>query len=135
MICCSFCVFFFKQKTAYEMRISDWSSDVCSSDLTANLLLSLAFPRAKQRQEMVFSAIEDALVHGEIDLGLIIHENRFTYEKKGLQKVMDLGEYWEKETGCPIPLGGIMVKRALRPEIKEKVNRLTRRSKIGRAHV
>src|SRR3546814_11337422 len=77
---------------------------------------------------MVFSAIEDALVHGEIDLGLIIHENRFTYEKKGLQKVMDLGEYWEKETGCPIPLGGIMVKRALRPEIQEKVNRLIRRS-------
>src|SRR3546814_19725689 len=74
---------------------------------TANLLLSLAFPRAKQRQEMVFSAIEDALVHGEIDLGLIIHENRFTYEKKGLQKVMDLGEYWEKETGYPIHLGAI----------------------------
>ncbi|QEC51525.1 1,4-dihydroxy-6-naphthoate synthase [Anseongella ginsenosidimutans] len=95
---------------------------------TANFLLSLAFPEAKHKKEMVFSGIEEALLKGEIDLGLIIHENRFTYEEKGLRKVMDLGEFWEKETGCPIPLGGIMVKRAIRPEIQAKADRLIRRS-------
>lgn len=95
---------------------------------TANFLLSLAFPEARNKKEMVFSDIEDALLKGDIDFGLIIHENRFTYEKKGLQKVMDLGAFWEKETGCPIPLGGIMMKRNIRPEIQAKVDRLIRRS-------
>ena len=59
----------------------------------------------------MFSAIEAALLDGRFDAGLIIHENRFTYEAKGLKKIVDLGEYWEAETGAPIPLGGIVIKR------------------------
>jgi 1,4-dihydroxy-6-naphthoate synthase len=95
---------------------------------TANFLLSLAYPQLKNKQEMVFSDIEQKLLNGEIDLGLIIHENRFTYQNKGLQKVQDLGEYWENETKNAIPLGGIVIKRSLPEEIKQKVNRLIRKS-------
>lgn len=95
---------------------------------TANFLLSLAFPEAKQKQELLFSDIEGALMNGEIDLGLIIHENRFTYAQKGLHKVLDLGEWWEGETGAAIPLGGIMIKRNLPAELQRTVNRILRRS-------
>ncbi len=95
---------------------------------TANFLLSLAFPGAKNKQEMVFSDIENAVLNGKVDAGLIIHENRFTYEQKGLKKVIDLGEYWEKQTQMPIPLGGIVIKRSLPDELKNKVNRVIRRS-------
>ncbi|MBB2150325.1 menaquinone biosynthesis family protein [Pedobacter gandavensis] len=95
---------------------------------TANFLLGIAFPHLVQKQEMVFSAIETALLNEEIDLGLIIHENRFTYMDKGLHKVMDLGNYWEQQTGCAIPLGGIVINRKLDQETKEKVNRVLRKS-------
>jgi 1,4-dihydroxy-6-naphthoate synthase len=95
---------------------------------TANFLLSLAYPHLKNKQAMVFSDIEQKLLNDEIDLGLIIHENRFTYQDKGLQKVQDLGEYWEKETKSAIPLGGIVIKRSLPKEIQQKVNRLIRKS-------
>lgn len=95
---------------------------------TANFLLSLAFPDAENKVGLVFSDIENAILRGEIDLGLIIHENRFTYQQKGLHKVLDLGEYWESQTNSPIPLGGICIKRSLPPEIKLQVNRLIRES-------
>jgi 1,4-dihydroxy-6-naphthoate synthase len=95
---------------------------------TANCLLSLAFPRARNRTELVFSEIESALLNEEYDAGLIIHENRFTYEGKGLKKIIDLGEFWEGETGAPIPLGGIVIKRSLPDEVKGAVNRVVRRS-------
>ena len=95
---------------------------------TANFLLGIAFPHLVQKEEMVFSAIEQALLTDQIDLGLIIHENRFTYMDKGLHKVMDLGSYWEQQTGCAIPLGGIVINRDLDQETKEKVNRVLRKS-------
>ena len=95
---------------------------------TANFLLGIAFPQLADKQEMVFSEIEGALLNGEIDLGLIIHENRFTYADKGLHKVVDLGNYWEQKTGCAIPLGGIVIRRGLDREVQEKVNRLVKRS-------
>jgi 1,4-dihydroxy-6-naphthoate synthase len=95
---------------------------------TANFLLSIAFPEAKNKIEMKFSEIESALLNNQIDLGVIIHENRFTYQDKGLKKIIDLGEYWEDLTHGPIPLGGIMIKRNLPEEIKQKVNRIIRRS-------
>lgn len=95
---------------------------------TANFLLGLAFPELKNKKELVFSEIEGALLAGDIDLGLIIHENRFTYQEKGLFKVVDLGDYWEKTTNCPIPLGGIVVKRSIPADIKEKLNRILRAS-------
>jgi 1,4-dihydroxy-6-naphthoate synthase len=95
---------------------------------TANFLLSTAFPNAKNKIEMKFFEIESALLNDQIDLGVIIHENRFTYQDKGLKKIIDLGEYWEDLTNGPIPLGGIMIKRNLPEEIKQKVNRIIRRS-------
>jgi len=95
---------------------------------TANFLLGLAFPRAQDKTALVFSAIEAALLDERFDAGLIIHENRFTYEARGLKKIVDLGEYWESETGAPIPLGGIVIKRSLPDEIKARVNRVLRRS-------
>lgn len=95
---------------------------------TANFLLGIAFPNLRNKQVMVFSAIEDALLNKEIDLGLIIHENRFTYADKGLHKIVDLGSHWEQLTGCAIPLGGIVINRNLDYEIQLKVNRLIRNS-------
>ena len=95
---------------------------------TANLLLGLAFPAARDTVEMVFSAIEGAVLAGDVDAGVIIHENRFTYEARGLRKVIDLGDYWERETGAPIPLGAIVVKRSLPPDVQHAVNRVMRRS-------
>ncbi len=95
---------------------------------TANFLLGLAFPEAQDKTELVFSAIEPALLDEKFDAGLIIHENRFTYEAKGLRKIIDLGEFWEIETGAPIPLGGIVIRRSLPDEVKRRVNGVLRRS-------
>ncbi|HYM26181.1 MAG TPA: 1,4-dihydroxy-6-naphthoate synthase [Vicinamibacterales bacterium] len=95
---------------------------------TANFLLGLAFPAAKRTVEMVFSDIEPAVLDGRVDAGVIIHENRFTYAAKGLKKVIDLGEYWEQQTGAPIPLGGIVASRALPGEVARTVDRVIRRS-------
>lgn len=95
---------------------------------TAHFLLNAAFPGAKLKKEMLFSSIESAVLSGEVDAGLIIHENRFTYEAKGLVKLLDLGEFWEKTTGLPIPLGGIAVNRMLPVEIQQKMERALRRS-------
>ncbi|MCC7331610.1 MAG: 1,4-dihydroxy-6-naphthoate synthase [Flavobacteriales bacterium] len=95
---------------------------------TANFLLSIAHPEATNKVEMLFSDIEDAVLSGKVDAGLIIHENRFTYQQKGLEKIIDLGEYWEKTTSSLIPLGGIVMKRNLPTETIHKVNRLLRKS-------
>ena len=95
---------------------------------TANFLLGIAYPQLINKQEMVFSEIEASLQENKISLGLIIHENRFTYADKGLHKIMDLGSYWEQLTGCAIPLGGIVINRDLPAKVKEKVNRLIRKS-------
>jgi len=110
---------------------------------TAHLLFSLAFPSARNKRFMIFSGIEDAVLSGQADCGVIIHENRFTYQRKGLTKLVDLGEFWEKETGAPIPLGGIIFRRdqpaladgtsapgaSTSPEkLAAKVNRLIRKS-------
>ncbi len=111
-----------------ESKIANLQTAIPGKYTTANFLFSLAFPQAVNKKEMLFSDIEDAVLEGEIDLGLIIHENRFTYQQKGLKKVLDLGEYWEKRTGCAIPLGGIVVRRSLPDELKLKINRVLRRS-------
>ena len=95
---------------------------------TANFLLGLAFPDATNKTECLFSEIEEALLDGTFDAGLIIHENRFTYEEKGLKKIIDLGEYWESETGAAIPLGGIVINRRWPDDMRQRVNRVMRRS-------
>jgi 1,4-dihydroxy-6-naphthoate synthase len=95
---------------------------------TANLLLGLAFPAARNKTSILFSEIEPALLRGDYDAGLIIHENRFTYEARGLRRIIDLGEFWEQETGRAIPLGGIAVNRSLPVDVQHAVNRIVRRS-------
>src|SRR5262245_56161128 len=95
---------------------------------TANFLLGLAFPDAQDKTVLVFSEIESALLSEKFDAGLIIHENRFTYEAKGLKKIVDLGEFWERTTGAPIPLGGIVARRSLPAAVQHRVNRVLRRS-------
>ncbi len=95
---------------------------------TANLLFSVRFPEAKKKKQVLFSEIENAILNEEVDAGVIIHENRFTYQPKGLKRIIDLGEDWEKNTGQPIPLGGIAVNRNLPAEVREKAGRVIRRS-------
>lgn len=95
---------------------------------TANFLLGIAYPNLQNKVLKVFSDIEESLLSGEIDLGLIIHENRFTYAEKGLSKIVDLGSFWENLTGCAIPLGGIVINRNIDPEVQHKVNRVLRKS-------
>ena len=77
---------------------------------------------------MIFSSIEEAILSGEVDCGVIIHESRFTYERKGLKKLIDLGDYWEKETGVPIPLGGIVMKKEFDMDTINNVDELIRKS-------
>ncbi len=89
---------------------------------TANFLLQYAFPDLKTKTEVPFDQIEEKLLNNEFDLGLVIHESRFTYKKKGLHKVLDLGEYWEEKEQLPIPLGGIAIKRNLVSQYGEQIN-------------
>ncbi len=107
-----------------EIKIPDCRIAIPGRYTTANFLLSLAFPMAKKKKEMLFSDIEDAVLEGTADAGLIIHENRFTYQDKGLVKLLDLGEFWESTTGFPIPLGGIAVRRNLPLAVREQINRV-----------
>jgi len=108
---------------------------------TANLLFSFAYPNAKNKIFMRFDKIEDFVLTGSAQvspvggdlegtsqLGVIIHENRFTYQQKGLYKVTDLGEYWEEKMNAPIPLGGIAVKRSIEKETSLKIDNLIRKS-------
>ena len=95
---------------------------------TANMLLNIAFPNHQNKVEILFSEIENNVLEGKVDAGLIIHENRFTYEDKGLEKVKDLGEFWEEETGLPIPLGGIVTNRRLPLATQQKIERVLRKS-------
>jgi len=95
---------------------------------TANFLLNYAYPTLQNTKEFLFSDIELALKQKEVSAGLIIHENRFTYAERGFEKVEDLGAYWERDTGMPIPLGGIAVKRNLESALQEKIQRLIRKS-------
>ncbi|MDY0301394.1 MAG: 1,4-dihydroxy-6-naphthoate synthase [Trichlorobacter sp.] len=80
---------------------------------TACMLLRLFNPRLHQLVEMPFDKIMPAVASGAVDAGVIIHESRFTYQTIGLHKLLDLGSWWEAETGLPIPLGGIVARRSL----------------------
>jgi len=77
---------------------------------------------------MLFSDIENAVLDGRADVGVIIHENRFTYQQKGLVKIIDLGEYWEQTTGSPIPLGGIFIRKDVPEAVQQQVDDLIRQS-------
>lgn len=97
-------------------------------DTTAHLLLNFFAPHAMQRQEMLFHQIMPAVAQGRVDAGVVIHESRFTYQEHDLHLVQDLGEYWESETGLPIPLGGIVAQKRLGEAVIAKLNRVLRKS-------
>ena len=109
--------------TVEEMTIA-----IPGVNTTAHMLFSLAFPHAEKKKFMVFHEIEDAVLSGKVDAGVIIHENRFTYRDKGLIKIMDLGKYWEETTHVPIPLGGIVIKRSMDSSVQNKIDELIRKS-------
>lgn len=111
-----------------DSAIINQSIAIPGINTTANLLLSFAFPAATNKIPMIFSAIEEAVLTRKTDLGVIIHENRFTYQQKGLHKVMDLGENWEDKMKAPIPLGGIAISQAIKRTTALKVNALIRKS-------
>ncbi len=95
---------------------------------TAHLLFTIAAPQPAQKVFLNFADIEDAILNGTVDAGVIIHENRFTYRNKGLHLVMDLGAHYEKMTGQPVPLGGIVVKQNIGYDLINKLNRIMYRS-------
>jgi 1,4-dihydroxy-6-naphthoate synthase len=95
---------------------------------TAHFLLDYVFPEVTQKTEMLFSDIEAAVLDGTVDAGVIIHENRFTYQQKGLLKIADLGAIWEKNTGAPIPLGCIAVHKRIPLPIQQEIQSLIRES-------
>ena len=95
---------------------------------TANLLLKIAHPSFINKTSVLFSEIEDLVYSGNFDAGLIIHENRFTFQKKGLVKVEDLGDFWFNKTNLPIPLGGIAISRNFSEQEQKKIDRLILKS-------
>jgi 1,4-dihydroxy-6-naphthoate synthase len=116
-----------KQGITFE-EVNDAVIAIPGKNTTAHMLFTLAFPRAKKKLFKMFNEIEDVVLSGEAHAGVIIHENRFTYQLRGLHKLMDLGDYWEKETGLSIPLGGIVAKRSLEKDVIKKVDALIKRS-------
>ena len=100
---------------------------VPGEDTTAHFLFSQAFPQATKKVFKRFDEIEAFVSSGE-GLGVIIHENRFTYQEKGLHKIIDLGDYWEQTTGNPIPLGGIVMKRSFDAALIQRVDALIHES-------
>ena len=95
---------------------------------TAHLLFSLAFPDAKKKVFKRYDQIESSVLNSDEVLGVIIHENRFTYMDKGLNKIVDLGNYWEEKTSLPIPLGGIVGKRTIDENTLKQVDSLIKES-------
>jgi len=116
------------KKKIYPDEVAGLKIAIPGKYTTANLLFRNEFPEVKEVKEYVFSEIEEAVLSGEADAGIIIHENRFTYEGKGLQKIIDLGESWEQKTGFAIPLGGIAVNRKIEKSIRLKIGRILKRS-------
>ena len=114
-----------------SMVNGQWAMDeiaIPGENTTAHLLFSLAYPDAKNKKFMVFNEIEDYVLNNENALGVIIHENRFTYQQKGLHKLIDLGEYWEQTIQLPIPLGGIVANRKLDKDVSSQVDKLIKKS-------
>ncbi len=112
----------------HEMgNIADTTVAIPGENTTAHLLFSLAYPAAKKKTFLRYDKIEDFVLQGK-GLGVIIHENRFTYQDKGLAKIIDLGDYWEQETRSSIPLGGIVIKRNADAAVQKKVDELIKKS-------
>ena len=95
---------------------------------TANLLLQLYGTGYEELLILPFDQIMPALKRGDADAGVIIHESRFTYREAGFHEVIDLGAWWEEDTGLPIPLGGILARRDLGAETIQLADKAIRTS-------
>ena len=109
-------------------EIKNCSVAIPGENTTANFLLQYAFPFLTKKSSYVFSEIENAVLNEKVDLGVIIHENRFTYQQKGLHKIADLGEVWEQRQQLPVPLGCIAAKETLPVELIKKIETLIEKS-------
>ncbi len=110
-------------------EVDDCVIAIPGENTTAHMLFSQAFPNAKNKVFKRYDEIENFVSDsGEKHLGVIIHENRFTYFKKGLKKIVDLGNFWEKKTNYPIPLGGIIGRKTIDENILMKVDHLIKKS-------
>lgn len=116
------------KKQLSDDELKSASIAIPGHNTTANFLMSFAYPDAQNKIEILFSEIENSVLDGTVDVGVIIHENRFTYQEKGLVRIADLGETWEQETKFPIPLGGIAIKRELDEELKRNFDALLKQS-------
>lgn len=110
-----------------EININERMIAIPGEHTTAHMLFSMAYPEVKNKIFMRYDAIEQFVQEGK-GLGVIIHENRFTYKQKGLFKITDLGDYWETQTGSPIPLGGIVIRNEYGSGLQQQVNKLIRES-------
>lgn len=109
--------------SADDVMINEMPVAIPGENTTAHLLFSLAYPNARNKIFLRYNEIEDFVLQQK-GLGVIIHENRFTYQQKGLHKIIDLGNYWEQTTQTPIPLGGIVVNRQLPIEVAKQIDTL-----------
>jgi 1,4-dihydroxy-6-naphthoate synthase len=116
------------KKNYSNEEINDLAVAIPGKHTTAALLLKYAYPLISDIHEFRFSHIEQRILKETVDVGVIIHESRFSYQDKGLIKLADLGEIWEQKTGFPIPLGGIVVKRDMPDELKARLNQIMRSS-------
>ena len=110
-----------------NQSIEDLLIAIPGENTTANLLFSMAYPQAKNKVFLRYDEIEN-FVLAKKGLGVIIHENRFTYEGKGLIKITDLGDFWEQKTGNAIPLGGIVIKKKFDISIQQSIDALIKKS-------
>lgn len=116
------------QKPVDFDQVEHYTIAIPGENTTAHLLFSLAFPNAKNKVFKRYDEIESSVLQSEKILGVIIHENRFTYMDRGLSKIVDLGNFWEEKTGLPIPLGGIVAKRSFDENVLMKVDALIKES-------
>jgi 1,4-dihydroxy-6-naphthoate synthase len=115
-------------KTIAVTEINNYTIAIPGEHTTAHMLFSLAFPNAKNKIFLRYDKIEDFILLSRNVAGVIIHENRFTYQKKELIKIIDLGEFWEQKTQSPIPLGGIVAKRNIPLALLKEIDGLIKQS-------
>lgn len=109
-------------------NINSLSVALPGKNTTAHLLFNFAYPAAKNKSHLLFSGIEHAVLSGKYDLGVLIHENRFTYAERGLHLVADLGTVWEQRMHVPIPLGAIAIQKRFGEDVAKDIDRLIQES-------
>ncbi len=110
--------------------IKNYTIAIPGEHTTAHMLFNLAFPDATNKIFIRYDEIENFVIRAKDKkvAGVIIHENRFTYQQRGLIKIIDLGEFWEQKTQSPIPLGGIVAKRNIPATLSKKIDELIKQS-------